>query len=114
MQTKNVNWLALLVAAATVAFGAWYLASQVKSLISGAGNYSDHWFFVLIAGVLLSWITIGPRELVFLRSLYRTTQKKIASVCVFFRRQASAPLARIRNLAGLFFLPPSNRPQTEP
>lgn len=114
METKHVNWFALLVAAWTIVLGARLLWTGTKALISGAEMYSDSWFFVLVGSICLTWYLIGPRELVVMRRIQRMTWKKAAKAFQFIRGLIPAAIARIRSLAGLFTLPSNDNLQTEP
>lgn len=114
METKHVNWFALLAVAGTIVLGAWLLWTATENLISGGENYVDSWFFVLILSILFCWYIVGPRELVVMRAVQRKAWKKIAQTFQLIRGLIPAATARIRNLAGLFTFRPFNRPQTEP
>lgn len=114
METKHVNWFALLVVAGTIIQGARLLWIATENLISGGENYVDSWFFVLIFMILFCWYIVGPRELVVMRALQRKAWKKIAQTFQLIRGLIPAAKARIRNLAGLFTPTSNNNLQTEP
>lgn len=114
METKHVNWFALLVVAWTIVLGALLLWAWTENLISGAGKSLDSWFFVLVMSIILCWLLTGPRELIVMRTLQRKAWKKIARTFQLIRGSIPAATARIRNLAGLFNLPSNDKFQTEP
>lgn len=114
MNTKHVNWFALLVAAWTLFLGALLLWEGLQNLFCGKEKYLDSWFFVLMGNILFTWIIVGPRELVVMRAVQRKAWKKIATAFQLIRGLIPAATARIRNLAGLFKLPSNHKLQTEP
>lgn len=95
---------------------AWlFVSAGVESLTGQLARFPDNYLFNLIGSVGLTWLVTGPREVVVLRKIFRSTRQKAALAYSYTGRFLHSTVRRAaRSLAALFTFKPFSNPQTEP